>query len=91
MAKISSFKMAVFRRKALLLGIVIFLGSVGFLATTARAGDDTARFFGTWEAHIQANGQIITVISIHDANGYKNFVRQPTGDVPAGDGTFSSQ
>ena len=60
------------------------------LATSARAGDDTARFYGTWRAHILVNGQVITVISVHDADGYKNFVRTPSGDTPAGEGTFSA-
>src|SRR5450631_2970025 len=69
---------------------IIFLALAGIAAKVARAGDDTARFYGTWEAHIQANGQIVTVISVHDASGFKNFVRQPSGDTPAGDGTFSA-
>ena len=69
---------------------IIFLVLAGITAKVARAGDDTARFYGTWEAHIQANGQIVTVISVHDANGYKNFVRLPSGDTPAGEGTFSA-
>jgi TPR repeat protein len=60
------------------------------LAGAAHAADDTARFYGTWQAHIQVNGQIVTVISVHDASGYKNFVRQPAGDTPAGEGTFSA-
>ncbi len=60
------------------------------LATAVRAADDKARFYGTWQAHILINGQVITVISIHDADGYKNYVRTPTGDTPAGEGTFSA-
>lgn len=62
----------------------------GFLTTVARAGDDTARFSGTWQAQMQFNGQMVTVISIHEGNGYRNFLRQPAGDVPAGEGTFSA-
>src|SRR5579863_5001492 len=60
------------------------------LAATARAGDDTARFFGTWKTTVAMNGQTVTIISVHDANGYRNFVETPTGQVPAGDGTFKA-
>lgn len=66
------------------------LGVLILLATTARAGDDTARFYGTWISTVPYNGQTVTIVSIHDASGYKNYVRLPTGDVPAGDGTFSA-
>lgn len=65
--------------------------TVSLSPLTAHAADDTARFYGTWQAHILVNGQKITVISIHDANGYHNFVRTPSGDTPAGDGTFSAK
>ena len=60
------------------------------LAATARAGDDTARFFGTWKTTVAMNGQTVTIVSVHDANGYRNFVETPTGQVPAGDGTFKA-
>jgi TPR repeat protein len=60
------------------------------LTTTARAGDDTARFFGTWKTTVSMNGQTVTIVSVHDANGYRNFVETPTGQVPAGDGTFKA-
>ena len=60
------------------------------LATPAWARDDTARFYGTWKTTVVANGQTVTIVSFHDSNGYKNFVRTPTGDVPAGDGSFSA-
>jgi TPR repeat protein len=60
------------------------------LATAAWAGDDTARFYGTWKTTVPLNGQTVTIVSIHDANGYRNFVRTPTGDVPADVGTFSA-
>ncbi len=60
------------------------------MAGASHAADDTARFYGTWQAHIQVNGQIVTVISVHDASGFKNYVRQPASDTPAGDGTFSA-
>ena len=67
------------------LGPAIFL-----LAPISRAADDTARFYGTWQAHILVNGEVITVISVHDAKGYKNYVRGPSGDTPVDDGTFSA-
>jgi TPR repeat protein len=60
------------------------------LATAARAADDTARFYGTWDAVVVVNGQTVTVVSVHDASGYKAYVRLPSGDSPAGDGTFSA-
>ncbi len=65
--------------------------AVLLLAPAARASDDTARFYGTWQAHILVNGQLYTVISIHDENGYRNFVRSPSGDTPVGEGTFSAK
>jgi TPR repeat protein len=75
-----------FSRRAVFFTVAIFL-----IASTARAADDTARFYGTWKAYVPLNGQTITLISIHDENGYQNFVRQPAGgDTPAGTGTFSA-
>ena len=58
------------------------------LATIAHAGDDTARFYGTWKATVVLNGQTVTVISVHDAGGFKNYVQTATGPTPVGDGTF---
>jgi hypothetical protein len=69
--------------------ITLLTGLIG-LATAVHAADDTARFYGTWEAHILVNGQVVDVISMHDANGYKNYVRTATGDTPSGEGTFSA-
>lgn len=51
---------------------------------------DTARFFGTWTAEITANGQTVTLLSVHDTQGYRNFVLTETGSLPAGTGTFSA-
>ncbi|HTS82478.1 MAG TPA: DUF4189 domain-containing protein [Myxococcaceae bacterium] len=53
-------------------------------------GDDTARFYGTWKGHFEANGQTVTMISVHDARGYRNVVVTSTGQVPAGQGSFSA-
>jgi hypothetical protein len=66
------------------------LAALIVLATTARAADDTARFYGTWKTTVALNGQTVTIVSIHDANGYRNFVRTHTGDVPADVGSFSA-
>ena len=90
MAKTATQMKAAFPRVFFVFGIVTLLGLIGFVATVARAGDDTARFFGTWQAQIPVNGQIVTVIAIRDANGFKSFLRQPTGDIPSGEGTFSA-
>jgi hypothetical protein len=59
-------------------------------AAAARAGDDTARFYGTWTASTSANGQTATILSVHNAQGYRNFVVTQTGNIPAGSGTFSA-
>ena len=69
--------------------ICVFSALILF-AVTARAGDDTARFSGTWKTTVVLNGQRVTLISVHDASGVKNYVQTPTGDAPAGDGTFTA-
>ena len=60
------------------------------LSPAARAADDTARFFGQWKTTFTYNGQTVTVISVHDANGYNNYVLTPTGYTFAGSGAFSA-
>jgi hypothetical protein len=70
-------------------GIFAFAALI-LLATTARAGDDTARFYGTWNTTVVLNGQTITIISVHDASGYKNYTKTAAGQTPAGDGTFTA-
>src|SRR5580704_17110529 len=67
----------------------LVVGLVG-LATVAHAADDTARFFGTWKTSFPYNGQTVTLISVHDENGYQNYVVTPSGNQPAGNGTFSA-
>jgi hypothetical protein len=59
-------------------------------ATAARAADDTARFFGQWKTRVSSNGQTITIISIHDGSGFKNYVLTSTGFVFAGSGAYSA-
>jgi TPR repeat protein len=77
------------RSSKLWMRFLLLSACVAFAATT-RAGDDTARFYGTWQATFPYNGQMITMLSVHDEGGYKNYVVAPTGNVPAGDGTFQA-
>jgi TPR repeat protein len=72
------------------LASVAGLLTVMLLAAALQAADDTARFFGTWTTTTVVNGQTVTIVSVHDARGYRNVVRLPTGDTPAGDGTFTA-
>jgi hypothetical protein len=78
----------------LLLGLLAaspsFAGVFGPDATPASTADDTARFYGTWKAVFFSNGQQVTILSAHDANGYRNFVVTPNGNVAADSGTFSA-
>jgi TPR repeat protein len=54
----------------------------------ARAANDTSRFYGTWTASLRVAGREVTILSRHDADGYRNFVVTPNGNQPAGDGKF---
>lgn len=56
----------------------------------AHAADDTARFYGQWKIVVPVNGQMVTVISVHDANGYTNYVATASGFAFAGSGAFSA-
>jgi hypothetical protein len=56
----------------------------------ARAADDTARFFGQWKTTVTNNGQAVTIISLHDSDGFKNYVATPSGLTFAGSGAFSA-
>jgi TPR repeat protein len=69
--------------------VTLVAGLIGD-ATAARAGDDTARFYGTWKTSVLFNGQMVAIVSVHDASGYKNYAVSPSGNTPAGDGTFSA-
>jgi hypothetical protein len=71
---------------ALLAGLIGLVGT----APAARAADDTARFFGQWKTTFSYNGQTVTMISVHDANGYRNYVLTPNGFVFAGSGGYSA-
>lgn len=59
-------------------------------APATQAEDDTARFFGTWAASFSVNGQTVTMISVHNANGFSNTWHSAQGDTPAGSGGFSA-
>ncbi|HMG84802.1 MAG TPA: caspase family protein [Terracidiphilus sp.] len=56
----------------------------------ARAADDTARFFGQWKIIVSGNGQTVVIISVHDSDGFKNYVQTPSGFLFAGSGAFSA-
>jgi hypothetical protein len=61
-----------------------------FPAPSPAAGDDTERFYGTWKGQFEANGQTVTLISVHDARGYRNSLVTNTGTIPAGQGSFAA-
>src|SRR5450432_911660 len=69
--------------------LALAAGLIGQTAI-AIAADDTARFYGNWKASIPVNGANVDILSVHDANGYKNYAVAPTGNVPIGDGKFSA-
>jgi hypothetical protein len=71
---------------ALAAGVIGFIGP----APVAHAADDTARFYGQWKTVVSNNGQTVTIISIHDADGFKNYVQTPSGFTFAGSGAFSA-
>ena len=54
------------------------------------SGEDTAKFYGTWTGSFSVNGQTVTIISIHDAKGFRSFVSGPFGRRQTGSGTFSA-
>ncbi len=77
--------------KVCLIAVLVagLIGLAGF-APAAHAADDTARFYGQWKTSFPFNGQTVTIISIHDASGYSNYVQTPTGYTFAGSGAFSA-
>ena len=68
------------------IGLVALIGPV----PSARAADDTARFFGQWKITVTSNGQTVTIISVHDADGFKNYIQTPSGFTFFGSGAFSA-
>ncbi len=69
--------------------MLLAAGSLG-LVTAAHGANDTARFQGKWKASFPYNGQTVTLVSIHEGGGFKNYVIVPNGAMPAGSGTFSA-
>jgi hypothetical protein len=59
-------------------------------SSPSRAAEDSKLFFGQWKATIPYQGVSVTIVSIHDAKGYKNYILTPQGAAPAGEGTFSA-
>ncbi|MFI5250704.1 MAG: hypothetical protein ACHQTF_12075, partial [Gemmatimonadales bacterium] len=66
------------------------VAALTWLAAAAYASDDTTRFYGTWRTSFVVNGQTVTMISVHDHNGYTNYFVTPTDNASAGSGTFSA-
>ena len=60
------------------------------VSAAAVPGNDTARFYGSWTASFPMNGQTVTVLSIHDARGYRNFNVTSGGNTPTDSGTFTA-
>src|SRR5271167_2432193 len=60
------------------------------LAGISRADDDTAKFYGSWETVFPVNGKLVTMLSVHDESGYKNYFVMATGNVLVGGGTFQA-
>lgn len=77
-------------RRAAVLACVMVLTALTRFPPAARAADDTVRFYGSWRTSVVINGQTVTMISVHDANGYVNYIVTPTGNAAAGSGTFSA-
>ena len=77
-------------RRAIWWSCVALVAAAIGLPRAAHAGGDTARFYGTWNTSIPYNDQTVTLVSVHDSKGYRNYVVLATGNTPAGDGTFSA-
>ncbi len=64
--------------------------AVAGMVPSARAADDTARFYGQWKTTIPVNGQMVAIISVHDANGTATYVQTGSGFTLAGVAAFSA-
>lgn len=71
--------------------ICLLLLAALFAAVSMRAGDDTARFYGTWQAIFPFNGQMVTMRTTHDENGYSNVIVTNMGSSPPATGHFKRQ
>jgi hypothetical protein len=60
------------------------------MVPAAWAADDTERFYGQWKATIPLNGQVITLFSVHDANGSATYIQTANGITFAGVAAFSA-
>jgi hypothetical protein len=76
------------KRISLIISVLFTFTTVALAATTQKSSDDTARFYGNWSATFPYNNVPVTILSIHDASGYKNYVLLPQGAAPAGTGHF---
>lgn len=73
------------------LGIFLTLLAVCIaVAAPTRAGDDTARFYGTWQAIFPYNRQMVTMRSVHSETGFANYIVTNSGEQLAGNGTFQA-
>lgn len=70
--------------------VCLILCAAFLFLVPVRAGDDTARFYGTWQAIFPFNGQMVTMRTTHDENGYANVIVTNMGEQPAGNGTFQA-
>jgi hypothetical protein len=77
------------KRISLIVSVVFIYTGVVFAAATQKS-DDTSRFYGNWSATFPYNNAQVTILSIHDAKGYKNYVLLPQGAAPAGSGQFTA-
>jgi hypothetical protein len=69
--------------------LALLAGVSGF-AQVSEAADDTARMYGSWTITFPYLGRTLTLVSVHDAGGYKNYVLLPDGSMPVGAGKFSA-
>jgi TPR repeat protein len=73
------------------IGICLALAAAIAVCGAARAQNDTARFYGIWQTSVVYGGVTVTVISVHNASGYANYVLNADGSTTfAGSGTFSA-
>jgi hypothetical protein len=77
------------RRISLIISIVCTLGG-GVFAAGPQESDDTARFYGSWSVTFLYLNIPVTVVSVHDAKGYQNYILTPEGAAPAGVGHFAA-
>jgi len=73
----------------LVLNAALAAGLAG-MVSVARAADDTARFYGQWKTTVAVNGQTVTLISVHDANGATTYVQTANGLTLASVAAFSA-